>query len=131
MKKILGCFLLLLLPIGCAATPRYEMREFPSYRLGVVEVAWLDPTWRVDIVVGEPEKTPDFSFTLLPGWRRECVARTDEVSVQAKAWIWNNGQKLVVAKTAKPLRIKAATVRDWEGYGWRVVVQSGDFVAGP
>lgn len=127
MKKY--CLLLVVLIVGCAATSRvYDLREFPTYRLGLVQVGWLDPNWSIDVWVNSPAyKFAD--FTLLPGWQKEWLAETDSVSVYAEAWIWDNGRKLIVAETKKPVRVKVSKARDWDGYGWRVWLQSGDFTA--
>ncbi len=105
----------------------YDLREFPTYRLGVVQIGWMDPNWHIDVWVNsQPSSSP--SFTLLPGWQKEWEAEANNVFVYARAWIWDKGRKLIVAETKKPLRIKVSTVRDWDGYGWRVMLQSGDFV---
>lgn len=129
MKRIIFCLsLFFLVLVGCAVAPIYDLRQFPSYRLGVVQVAWMDPNWHIDVWVGQPSDNP--TFTLLPGWQKEWRIEADNALIYAEAWIWDGGKKLVVARIKKPLRIiKASKVRDWDGYGWRVMLQSGDFVA--
>lgn len=127
MKKILLC-LLLFLSVGCVANRIYDLREFPSYRLGIVQVDWLDSNWHIDVWINsQPNCRPD--FTLLAGWQQEWEAKAETVSVYAEAWIWDRGKKLVVAQTKESIKIKISRVRDWNGYGWRVVLQSSDFAA--
>jgi len=124
MKKMIFYLLPIFFLVGCAASPVYEMRQFPSYRLGVIQVGWMDPNWRVDVWVGQPGNNP--AFTLMPGWQKEWQIDADNASVYAEAWIWHSGKKLLVAKT-KPFMVKALTVRDYDGYGWRLVLQNSDF----
>ena len=127
MKRHIPCFLLVLFLAGCAAGRMYDMREFPSYRLGVVQAGWMDPNLHLDVWVNSrPNNLP--SFTLLPGWQKEWEAEADDVSIYAEAWIWDKGRKLVVAKT-KLAPVKVSVARDWNGHGWRVMLSGGDFVA--
>jgi len=128
MKKTIY-YLLLFFLVGCAATRVHDLREFPTYRLGLIQIGWMDPNWHIDVWVNSQPFSPP-SFTLLPGWQKEIEMESDEISIYAEAWVWDRGgQKLIVAKT-NFLGIKASVSRDWwHGYGWRVWFNSNDFVA--
>ncbi|MDD2753297.1 MAG: hypothetical protein PHT44_01685 [Candidatus Portnoybacteria bacterium] len=128
MKKIVFCLLAGLFIAGCT-TVHYvrDLRQFPTYRLGLVQIDWMDPNLRVDIWINSrPPDNP--SFTLLPGWQKEWEARSDEeVSVYAKAWIWDKGRKLVVGETKNPICVAVSKARNWDGYGWQIWLGASDF----
>jgi len=128
MRKTVSCFLLVFI-VSCVPANRIQdLRQFPNYRLGLVQVGWIDPSWRIDIWINAPSSGSP-SFTLLPWWQKEWKVETSEVSVYAEAWIWDRGQKLVIAKTKKIMRTKVSVARDWwYGYGWRIRLNAGDFV---
>ncbi len=128
MKKIIFYLLFAALLANCTTTSGIkDLRQFPTYRLGLVQVGWMDPNWRIDVWVNAQPFNPP-SFTLLPGWQKELEVESDDVSIYVEAWIWDRGQKLVVAKTKEPMRVKISKARDWDGYGWRVILWGGDFV---
>lgn len=126
MKKLVFCFLICL-SVGCVPASRiYDLRDYPTYRLGVVRAGWMDPSLRIDVWVNScPPDNP--SFTLLPGWQKEWTVESGDARVYARAWIWDNGQKLVVGETKAPLCAEVFKARDWSGYGWRIVLYASDF----
>lgn len=136
MRKIFFCLVgLLIFWSGNALAWREynikDLRQFSTYRLGIVETGWdMDPGWLIDVWInGGVHGKPNFTLATTARSQEEWTVPQGckVVSICAVVWIFDNGQKIVLARTASPVWTEVNPFRDSEGYGWRVVLESSDF----
>lgn len=108
-----------------------DLRQFSNYRLGVVEAGWdMDPGWLIDVWInGGVNGRPNFTLAPLARAQEEWTVPSGcrMVSVYAEIWIFANGKKTVLARTASPVLAEVNPFRDSEGYGWWVTLEALDF----